>query len=56
MQSKLGYLLSGPLQKQTQSNNNNVLHACPTQILDTSTIANLHKQCINTPSKDSTIS
>ena len=55
MQSKLGYLLSGPLQKQTQSSNNNVLHACPTQILDASSIANLHEQCINTQSTDTAI-
>ena len=55
MQSKLGYLLSGPLQKQTQSSNNNVLHACPTQILDASSIANLHEQCINMQSTDTAI-
>ena len=39
MQSKLGYLLSGPLPQQIQFSNANVFHACPTQILDVTDIA-----------------
>lgn len=38
MQSKLGYLLSGPLPLQTQSNNTGVFHACTTQTLVLSNI------------------
>ena len=38
MQSKLGYLLSGPLPQQVQFSNTNVFHACPTQILDVTDI------------------
>ena len=56
MQSKLGYLLSGPLQRQTQSSNTSVLHACPTQILDASSIANLPELCIDNQSSDNVTS
>ena len=38
MQSKLGYLLSGPLPLPVQSNVTGVLHACTTQVLDLSDI------------------
>ena len=56
MQSKLGYLLSGPLQRQTQSSNTSVLHAYPTQILDASSIANLPELCIDNQSSDNVTS
>ena len=56
MQSKLGYLLSGPLQRQTQSSNTSVLHACPTQILDASSIATLPELCIDNQSSDNVTS
>ena len=56
MQSKLGYLLSGPLPQQIQSSNTCVFHTCPSQILDLSDAADLPELYTDVCSVEPTIS